>query len=200
MSKIAIDVVLLPSEDMMEKTIKINQKLLQQYSNKIILHKETCLPHISLCMGVIDENDISAISKILTVISKQFSVFNLTAANLYSHTNSNGDKNAGFQIKTTKNLQLLHESIMKKLSKFLTYDVSAEMLFTPPAIEKITFSWIKNYLAKTSFDKYKPHITLGFGQVVDAKLPIKFTSSKLALCQLGNYCTCRKILFSTELK
>ena len=200
MSKIAIDVVLLPSESMTEKAIEVNQKLLQQYSSKIVLNKENCFPHISLCMGVIDENDIPAVTKILAEIGKQFSALNLTATNLPTHIIPTGDKVADFQIQTTEKLQLLHELIMKKLSQFLTYDVSADMLFVPPAIEEVTFYWIKNYPNKLSFDKYKPHITLGFGEITDIELPIQFTSSKLALCQLGNYCTCKKILVSTELR
>jgi 2'-5' RNA ligase len=200
MSKIAIDVVLLPSESMTEKAIEVNQKLLQRYSDKIILNKINCFPHTSLCMGVIDENDIPIISKLLSEIGKQFSALNLTATDLSSHTIPTGDKVAGFRIQTTEKLQLLHELIMKKLSQFLTYDVSTDMLFTPPAIEEVTFHWIKNYHNKSSFDKYRPHITLGFGEITDIKLPIQFTSSKLALCQLGNYCTCRKILVFTELQ
>lgn len=199
MSKIAIDVVLLPSESMTKKTVEVNQKLLQQHPNKIIFNQKNCFPHVSLCMGVIDENDISAISKILAEIGKQFSVLNLTATDLLAETISTGDKVAYFQIHTTKELQMLHELIMKELSQFLTYNVSANMLFTPPAIEKATFYWIKNYPNKASFAKYKPHITLGFGETTGIKLPVQFTSSKLALCQLGNYCTCRKILISIKL-
>lgn len=200
MSKIAIDVVLLPSESMTEKAIEVNQKLLQRYSDKIILNKINCFPHISLCMGVIDENNIPAISKLLTEIGKQFSALNLTATDLPAHTIPTDNKIAEFQIQTTEKLQLLHELIMKRFSQFLTYEVSVDMLFTPPTIEEVTFYWIKNYHNKSSFDKYRPHITLGFGEMTDIKLPIQFTSSKLALCQLGNYCTCRKIIVSTELQ
>ncbi|MDD5731332.1 MAG: hypothetical protein PHU42_00320 [Patescibacteria group bacterium] len=200
MSKIAIDVVLLPSELMIKNAIEVNQKLLRQYPNKIILNEEDCFPHISLCMGVIDENDIPAISKIIAEIGKQFSVLNLTATDLSAETIPAGDKVADFTIQPTEKLQLLHELIMKGLSQFLIYNPAADMLFTPPAIEEVTFYWIKNYPHKSSFDKYKPHITLGFGEIAYTELPIQFTSSKLALCQLGNYCTCRKILASTELK
>lgn len=200
MSKIAIDIVLLPSESMTEKAIEVNQKLLQRYCDKIILNKINCFPHTSLCMGVIDENNIPVISKIIEKLGKQFSVLNLTATDLQVETIPTGDKVADFKIQSTKELQLLHESTMKELSQFLTYNPAADMLFTPPAIEEVTFYWIKNYPNKSSFDKYRPHITLGFGEMTDIKLPIQFTSSKLALCQLGNYCTCRKILVSTELQ
>ena len=50
MAKIAVDVVLLPSEEMMDKAIEINRELLKRFDNKIILNKENCLPHISLAI------------------------------------------------------------------------------------------------------------------------------------------------------
>ncbi len=65
MAKIAIDVVLLPSEEMMNKAIEINKELLKNNEDKIILDKEKCLPHISLCMGCIEEDKIPEIKNIL---------------------------------------------------------------------------------------------------------------------------------------
>ena len=58
MNKTAIDVVLLPSEVMMAKAIEINRELLKTFDNKIILDIKNCLPHISLCMGVVSNEDI----------------------------------------------------------------------------------------------------------------------------------------------
>jgi len=65
MRKIAIDVALLPSKEMMDKAIEINKELLKKYEDKIILDKEKCLPHISLCMGCIDEDRIPEVKQIL---------------------------------------------------------------------------------------------------------------------------------------
>ena len=52
MPKIAIDVVLLPPEEIMDKAIEINRQLAD---DPIKLNKENCLPHVSLCMGVVEE-------------------------------------------------------------------------------------------------------------------------------------------------
>jgi len=65
MAEIAVDVVLLPSEEMADKAIAANKELLKQCADKIVLDKENCLPHISLAMGCIDERDIADIEKIL---------------------------------------------------------------------------------------------------------------------------------------
>ena len=65
MGRIAVDVVLLPDETMTDKAIEMNAKLVKQFGSEIVLHKEKCLPHISLAMGCIDEEDITFIEKVL---------------------------------------------------------------------------------------------------------------------------------------
>jgi len=65
MAKIAVDVVLLPSERIVDKAIEANRELLKQCPDKIILDKENCLPHVSLAMGCIEETDSPGIKNIL---------------------------------------------------------------------------------------------------------------------------------------
>lgn len=196
MAKIAVDIVLLPSDEMMDEAIKVNRKLLE----KIILSKEDCLPHISLAMGVINKKDIPSINKDLQEIARQFSLINLDAINISTHKSASGETVSCFTIKNTKELQLLHEKVIGKMSQYFTYDAAEDMLYSPAGIEKSTLQWINNYPKNSSFENFSPHITIGFGEVSDVNLPIRFTASKLALCHLGNYCTCRKILASADLK
>jgi len=200
MAKIAIDVVLLPSKEMMNKTIEINKELLKNNEIKIILDKEKCLPHISLCMGCIEEDKIPEIKKILDEISTEFSQLNLQATDLKADIIPNGKKVSGLHIKDQEELQKLHETIMKKLWKYLSYDAKISMLFNPPEVEEVTLYWIKNYAKKREDPSlFCPHMTVGFGETDRFQLPIEFTASKIALCQLGNYCTCRKVIISSDL-
>lgn len=200
MAKIAIDVVLLPSEEMMDKVIEINKELLKTNEGKIILDKEKCLPHMSLCMGCIEKDEIPKIKKIIDEISIEFSQFNLQAIALKADIISTEKKVSGLYIKNQEELQKLHETIMKRLWNYLSYDVEISMLFNPPEIEKVTLYWIKNYAKKyDNPSSFIPHITVGFGETNAFQLPIDFTASKINLYQLGNYCTCRKLIFSSDL-
>jgi len=81
-----------------------------------------------------------------------------------------------------------------------TYDgAQKEMFYSPPPVNEIPLFWVKGF-AKTSVrENYRPHITLGVGKPKQAIAPVQFTTSKLALCHLGNYCTCRDVLWSTSL-
>jgi len=207
MAEIAVDVVLLPLEEMADKAIAANKELLKQCADKIVLDKENCLPHISLAMGCIDERDIDNIEKVLRTIANQSSLGQLNIIGIHTGTNSAGEKVSVFQIEKTEALQLLHEEVMQKLAPYFSYDVTADMVLSPPMAGESTLAWIKNYPEKSSFEKFSPHITIGYGEINDYSFPIKLAVStarcpveKLALCHLGNHCTCRKILASVKLE
>ncbi len=200
MAKIAVDVVLLLSEDMADKAIAANKELLKQYAHKIVLDKESCLPHISLAMGCIDERDIDEIGKILKIIAQQNPLGQLSVIGIHTGTNRAGEKVSVFQIEKTEALQTLHEEVMRRLERYFSYDIKSEMVLSSSETSESTLDWIKNYPEKSSFDKFFPHITIGYGEINNISFPIKFTVSKLALCHLGNHCTCRKILVSADLK
>jgi len=198
MAKIAVDVVLLPSEEMADKAISANKKLLEQNADKIILDKEKCLPHISLAMGCIEEKDADEIETILKIIIHENSLRQLTATGIHISANKAGEKVSCFEIERTEELQSLHEEVMKGLARYFSYDVRAEMLLSSQTSES-TLDWIKNYPENSGFENFFPHITIGYGEIDNFTFPIKFDVSKLALCHLGNHCTCRKILASVKI-
>ena len=200
MAEIAVDVVLLPTEEMADKAIAANKELLKQYAHKIVLDKENCLPHISLAMGCIYERNIDEIDKILKTAAKESSLGQLSTVCIHTESNRAGEKVSVLEIEKTEALQSLHEEVMKRLEPYFSYDVEADMILSSSETGESTLDWIKNYPEKSSFENFSPHITIGYGEINNFSFPIKLTVSKLALCHLGNHCTCRKILASTNLK
>jgi len=205
--KIAVDVVLLPPAEIMDKAIEVNQALpkIFEFDNKIVLNKQNCLPHISLAMGCIKKEDIPEIDTVLKEIAKKFSPITLTIPDIRAGTIQTSEKVSRFKIEKTTDLQSMHETAMNKLSPYFTYNVSLDMIYALPdqQVEEVTTYWIKNYQKESSFDKFYPHITIGFGEVESEnsglKFPIQFSVSKLALCHLGNCCTCREMVLLNEL-
>ena len=200
MSGKAVDVVLLPTEAMMDTAIEANAELVEKFGDKIVLNRENCLPHISLAMGCVDEGDITAIEKVLEEIAKQSLLGDLKVVGIVVSTNAKGEKVSVFEVENTEQLQSLHEKVMDKLAGYLSYDVTEDMIYPSGEISESTLMWIKNYRVKSSFANFLPHITIGYGRMENQPFPIEFTASKLALCHLGNHCTCRKILVSIKLK
>jgi len=201
MGKIAIDVVLLPSDLMMDQAIRINRALITEGDRLIILDKEKCLPHISLCMGCMEADQIPEVGKVLDEIAASLSPFHLQAIRLAAEKTPSGKIVSVLQIKNGENLQRLHETVMKRFWEYLSYEVEVTMLFNPPEVEEETLYWIRNY-AHHYHDPslFDPHITAGIGKTDQLDKPIGFTASHLAVCQLGNYCTCRKVLLSSDLR
>jgi 2'-5' RNA ligase len=198
MTKIAIDIVLLPSEEVMDRAIAANRELLTQNPDKIILNKENCLPHISLAMGCISQSQMSDAEEILSSIATNYKNETLKFIGFSTSTNSIGEKVTVAIIEKTKLLQSLHEDIMTKLAQYLSYDITENMLVSEK-VDESTLLWIKNFPENSSFKKYYPHITLGYGQLENFPFSGNCEISKLAICHLGNHCTCRKILVSIGL-
>jgi hypothetical protein len=202
MEKIAIDIVLLPSREMTEKAIAISDKLADTSGKStIILNEQDCLPHISLCMGAIRSEDLPAISDILGDITSQRAALQLTVQGIKAHDIPTGEKLAVLEVVNREPLQELQKTLMQRLQKYLSYDVDTSMFFGSPQAEPVSVKWVKDFdRSQPSPMPYYPHITSGFGEYSNFEFPIDFTASTLAICHLGNYCTCRKVLGSFDLQ
>ena len=199
MTKIAINIVLLPSKKMINKIIEINNELLKTNKNKIILGKIVNQPHISLCMGGVNIIEIPQVIKSINEISNNFTQFNFEAK-LNIQIVSTYEKISWLEIINKDKIQIIHETVMKTIWKYLNYDIENYMLVNPQEVEGKTISWIKDYsnLYKNSL-LFRPHITVGVGDTVRHNRIFNFSSSKIAIFQLGNYCTCKKLIYSTSL-
>ena len=200
MGRKAVDVVLLPTEAMMDRAIEANRELLKRFDKKIVLNKENCLPHISLAMGCVDEKDIAVIEKILQSIAEQCPLGDLAVSGIRTTVNARGEKVSVFEVEKTGELRSLHEMIMEKLAPYFSTEATEDMIYGDEDVAESTLLWIKNYPEKSSFANFSPHITIGYGEIENQPSPGKPAVSRLALCHLGNHCTCRKILVSIELE
>jgi len=199
MSKIAVDVVLLPEGPMAERTIEANRELVEKFGKKIVLDKERCLPHISLAMGCIEEGDIDDIGEVLKSIAEGAAFEELVVVGIEVSENLLGEKVSVFEVERKEHLQRFHYEVMEKVKPYFSYDVSGEMIYGGGEVAETTLEWIKNYPEKSSFTNFSPHVTIGYGESVGMAFPIEFAASRLALCHLGNHCTCREVLVSFEM-
>jgi len=197
-AKIAVDVALLPSDEMAGAAIEANRELLKLRPDKIVLDRYNCLPHISLAMGCIEEGDVADIAQSLQRIAGQLAPGQLNFIGIHVGTNSAGEKVSVIGVERTQKLQTLHEEVVRVLGPYFSYDVTADMVLGPPPACESTLLWIRNYPENSSYEKFLPHMTIGYGRLDDFAFPTRFTAAKLALCHLGNHCTCRKVLALAE--
>lgn len=200
MSKKAVDVVLLPDEAMTQRAIEANAKLVEKFGRKILLHKENCLPHLSLAMGCINEVDVPAAERLLAIVAERCTVGTLKATGIRTTVNSKGETVSVFEVEKTAELQSLHQEVMEKMAPYFSHDVTEEMIYGDEQVAQTTLLWIRDYAEKAGFANFFPHITIGYGEAQSQNFPIEFQATRLALCHLGNHCTCRNILASIELQ
>lgn len=192
-TRFAFDIALLPPEDVMDFAISLNRKFC---NTNIVLDKNNCLPHVSLLMGCLRFNQVDNVAELLRTISLQHNLINVHVSGFKSVSTPAGDV-LTLDIEEDTSLQKLHEAIVNALKPELTTDASAADLVEADSAALSTLDWINGYVQHSSFNNFWPHITIGYlntdkgGEKPDT---FSFVGARLALCHLGNYCTCRKII------
>jgi 2'-5' RNA ligase len=225
MGQIAVDVVLLPDEAMTSRAIEINRKLISSNRPEMVLNRKDCLPHISLAMGCIEEADVAAIRKRLESVARKTCVRELRVVGVIASVNSRGETISLLDVDRTVELQALHEQVMQEMMPSFRYEVSEDMIYDDPdaqpgrprprraaarpgalragggVVAGTTLDWIRTYPQKAAYEHFRPHITVGYGRVpTEMSFPIPFRATRLALCHLGNHCTCRRVLAAVGLQ
>jgi hypothetical protein len=67
-------------------------------------------------------------------------------------------------------------------------------------VEKWCLEFVNKFIERGSMENYDPHITIADGNLGADSInyPTGFQGSKIAIYQLGNYCTCREVLFEHQ--
>ena len=197
--RLAVDVVVLPPPEIMDLAIDANRRLESPVPQKIVLDRESCLPHISLAMAGVRETDMAEVANTIFRISSRFNALDLAVVRQYDHPVSDGSRISCLEISRTPDLKALHEALMEGLRVHARYEAAPSQFLSPPPISKVTLDFLNRYPEDSAYANFAPHITLGTGYGETSGLPILFKADRLALCHLGNLCTCRKILFDFNL-
>lgn len=198
---LAVDVVLIPTREIVRLAVEMNRSLPESAQEDYLLDAKTCVPHISLLMGLVLRDQLGEVSRKLNNVAKKFSSLKLHATGFVASPHPDGKMFSSLVVEKSPNLQKLHETVLKELKPLFSWDgVEKEMFYSPPTVKEISSFWVQGFIKNSVQEKYKPHVSLGFGELKKGFRPVQFIASKLALCHLGNYCTCRDILSSFPLK
>lgn len=201
--RIAANIALIPSKDMLDFAIELNRSFPETAPEDYVLDEKTCIPHVTLLMGVMARDQLPEISASLGGVAERFSLLDLRADSLSPEIMPDKSRKAfsSLSIERTAELQRLHEAIMDTMAPFFSWDdVEIGMFYSPPRVREVSSHWVEGYAKNSAWEKYDPHISLGFTDAKRSFTPRCFTASRLALCHLGNYCTCRDILWEADLK
>lgn len=199
--QIAIDIVLLPPEPVVDASIAVNNRLVKRTGNhEVVLDKRSVIPHITLAMGTVHATELAALGRRLDEIVHRYFPLAITLTDLSAVTTRTGDIVSGFNVWKTDELQALHESVMQLLIAADAEEVAASMIagWEHEPIDAFTTTYIREFATQSAYGNFSPHITLGYGDATEDFLefsfPLPFLCTSAAICHLGNFCTCRKVL------
>lgn len=210
---IALNVALLPFKGSVVKAQQINNKLWGLCGNEYTQYFKFDARHhfhISLLQFYAknDEETIRNIEKALDPILKNQEQLIVSA----------NDLDVGGEIeKATFTLDLkvdseaikqLHKKVLDAVQPFVVKDGDKESFWqcgdVTDAPGEGAVSYVSKFVEEKSGDNFDPHATCAIGQKSDAKkiadkksefsIPLGVSIDRAALCHLGHYCTCRKIL------
>ena len=198
MKRFAVDIVVLPPAPVVEMAISLNKRLC---NSNIVFDEKNCFPHVSLLMGCIREEDLVRGKALLKTIVSQYKFMQLNIPGIRTVSTGVGDVIA-LDIEPSEELQSLHESLVNAFSPLLSNDTTVGDVFGSD-VNDSTLGWINSFVKESSFKNFWPHITIGYlkaGTTAVTIEPLSFTASRIAICHLGNYCTCREVLNEASLK
>jgi 2'-5' RNA ligase len=184
---IAIDVALLPPPDVTRRAIEISASLPADDAEAPRLD-EAHLPHITLSQHFVRENELDVVfEKLDETFREQPSVA--------VHITGGGHAASSLllAVDPTAALVGLHERVMEALRGLERPGAGPGAFFDPDARVKDVL-WVTGYRLKSSFGAYTPHITVGHGSQPPKVEPFTFEATKVAVCHLGRFCTCRRVV------
>jgi hypothetical protein len=200
MNRIAVDVVLLPDQAVTTLAVGANADLVRRCGSAIVLDPLNCLPHVSLAMGCIEPDNVEALMGLFDTVGRRHPVGTLVLTGVVTSLDTRGVPVSVLALAKTRALQDLHEGVMEVLQPRATWDVTAEAIYGDEPVAEVALAWVRNFREKAAFAAFFPHITIGYGTVAEVMtFPIRFTAPRLAICHLGNHCTCRRVLASVPL-
>lgn len=197
-ARCAVDFVILPPDHVMDIAISLNSGVCDM--SRIVLNKSQSFPHVSLLMGCLRVEDFKQAEFMLKTIASQHRAMPLKVRHFRTVKTGTGDI-LTLDIEPYNGLQILHQSLIDGCSQLLSKDAKEEDVFGDPPIAS-TLDWINNFIPNSCFENFWPHITIGYTDenALPEKIePFTFTASRLAICHLGNYCTCKRILAEARL-
>ena len=199
---VAVDVVLLPPGPIMDMALSANRTLLAgNPGGGIYLDRENCVPHISVAMLPARREDIPELVAKVARIAGQCSPMTMTIDAVAKHRGSTGETVCVFHILRSEIIQLFHKAVMNAVEPYAVPGAGPETFLgevSGPSID-----CLHRFRKTSAYERYSPHITLGFGDLPELipgiDFPVRFEATKAAICHLGNHCTCRSVLAEFDL-
>jgi len=193
MALVALDVAVLPPPDVSRRAVELSASLPEADSQGLRLGSD-CFPHVTLTQQFVPAATLEAALDRVDAVLAGITPLRLTVS-------GGGKSNSAvwMTIEPSPALIDLHRRLMDALQAFEQPDGTADG-FVDAVARPEDIAWVASYRRESSFARFAPHITLGHALEPPAVEPLTFEATRIAACQLGRFCTCRRVLRSWPLR
>lgn len=179
----------------------INNSLWQQ-TKQGYRFDDTHIPHTSLFQCFIQPQHLDALNEKLQRLVVETPPFIFTITGIDIESLPGNIAYSGFLLSLDEKLKKFQHAVDEAVHPFeVAGDASSFIADSDENILQLSVNWVTGFRQHhPDGAHYQPHISLGVGKVKPLEHPIDFTASRFAVCHLGNFNTCRKILFEWVLK
>ncbi|MDG1766558.1 MAG: hypothetical protein P8H98_07165 [Flavobacteriales bacterium] len=175
----AVDLVLLPNEQISTQALALHESLVSTIPNGIHFNYGK-LPHISVWMGLVDDEGIAHLKKFISnepdtqiILNELISIDRKTS--FLSHWNLTLENEVAIKSKYMASSRIWEKA----------FDIEPRREHFAEDTNQNSMSYVRNYNLESS----RLHITIGHGKLNQKELPMQGTAS-WALFQLGDFCSC----------
>ncbi|SRX55213.1 hypothetical protein AEQU1_02234 [Aequorivita sp. CIP111184] len=203
---IAIDVLLIPSEEMYSQSLQLNSFINQNNPTTIKLD-ENHVPHITLLQCFIKKSDLPKVKEVLEVLHKIIAQDSLKAERLFYYE----DKEESFamvRVEKSPSVLEIHTKTIELVKPYIVKNGSQVSFVQNPdgsPISESTVEYVPEFVEKYSYESFDPHISLGVAHktLLDSLAksvfkPIHFKAASVSVYQLGDHGAAQKLLLQSK--
>jgi hypothetical protein len=204
---IAIDILIEPDRAMTEKAKSVNARLRRNHPDGFAFD-ESHVPHITLAQRYVRASDLDGLASALTEALRSGPTLPLELrATGYASNASSTTSVVVCVVQRSLDLLELASKVLDAVRPYAVAGGTANAFFGAPGeeIDPETIRYVEDFEPACTGQRYDPHVTLGAGRpdFVErlSSEPFEeftFSGPKLAIYQLGNFGTARKLLWSMK--
>lgn len=185
---IALDVAVLLPPTARAAVTRLNARL---SSPPVGFHfDDSHFPHLTLVQQFVRAADLPAVQDTVEDVLQDAAPLALRGTTLRYGTSA-----TALVVDRTDALHDLHLQLIDRLAPHAAPSGDANAFFSngEPARDA-DIAWVAHFGTNAAGRRFSPHVTLGIGKLDGSRQPMSYLATDIAVCHLGRFCTCRRVL------
>jgi len=189
---IAIDIAILPPRELATRAIALSAALPADESQGLLLGADR-LPHITLTQQFVPDEALDDLVAQIDRVLRDREPLGLRVIG-----GGKGSNSVWMAIARTPALVDLHEQLLQATESYEATTGDESAFFDNDARDR-DVRWVREFRRESCVDRFTPHITLGHASKPPILESIDFVATTVAVCHLGRFCTCRRVIRAWDL-